>query len=134
MGKKEKNKNVIKGSKINVGGNLHLGDIVNINELSAAPKEEEEAEVPPISSTLIENIRQLIVDNKVKESLEQLLIHTKAHDQDLYNMVVLHAQRWNKLKNDQAKGVIEQSDASVISNRIVNNLLGILDDLERLKS
>ncbi len=128
MSSENKNtKNTVSGSsKVNAGGNVHIGDIINIHQV--------QKETPLIQGKLnaetAKNIRNLIKRSKVKDALEELLKISETTDADLHDQIISQSERWNKLQKDERLGILSSSEGSVIRNRIVYNLLGFVTEME----
>ena len=123
----KKSKNVVTGGEFNVEGNLHIGDIININQVVAGTKEGRSANIP---SSNLQSIRDLLVDDKIKEALEALLVYTKEKDPDLHNDIIAQSGRWNRLRKDKRQGIITSDESQIIHNRIRYSILSIIEDLE----
>lgn len=120
-------KNTVNNSSINAGGNIHIGDIINIQQAvseSTTPKSSFNADQAGA-------IRKLIGNNKIKQALEQLLQHTNGQEEDIYMQVVQLSQQWNKLQRQETMGILSSSEANVTSNKIVYGLLDVVNQLEQ---
>ncbi len=120
-------KNTVSNSSINAGGNIHIGDIINIQQTVS----ESSKQKTPFNADQAGAIRKLIGNNKIKQALEQLLQHTNGQDEDLYTQVVQLSQQWNKLQRQETMGIISSSEANVTSNKIVYGLLDVVNQLEQ---
>jgi len=114
--------------KIEGNDNVHIGDIINIYEMS----EKEQNKKGDINK-IAEKANQLIAKNKIKRALELLLIHSKDLDEDIYTHIVQQSQRWNKLKMEELSGTIKEGKARIISNRITYGLLEMINELKDLE-
>lgn len=119
------NKNTISNSNITVGGNFHLGDIINVDPAA----HEQRGRPKAFDQNKAEEIKALIAKSKVKEVIDQLLRFSKSLDEDLYKQCIHQAERWNRLQEQQRLDQISEQDADVLKNRIAHNLLSIVDDL-----
>ena len=125
--KNKQSKNIVYNSSINSGGDTHIGDIINIHQV----KEENEASSQNFNVEESQNLKVLISKNKIKKALELLIGFTGKNDKDLYNQVIGQSQRWNNLQEEKRKGIISSERESILSNRIIYAILGILDELEK---
>jgi hypothetical protein len=121
------NKNTVSNSNINAGGNVHIGDVVNIHQ-HISPQQQEPALSSSAGAAQVQELRELVVKGRIKQVLEKMLELT-AGDQDLQNTVILLSQRWNSLKREERMGVINRSDATVANNRITMSILEVLNEL-----
>jgi Na+/phosphate symporter len=121
-----KSKNVVSDSRIEAGGNIHIGDIINniTEQVSSNP-------AGSISSDTVNQLRNLIADNRIDPAVDQMLSLAKDADEELYNQVLLQSQRWKKLKRENRMGLLTSSAAGIEQNRIVNGLLEILSELAK---
>ena len=121
-----KSKNVVSDSKIEAGGNIHIGDIINniTQQVSSNP-------AGSISSDAVNQLRNLIADNRIDPAIDQMLDLTKELDEEFQNQVLLQSQRWKKLKRENRMGRLTSSEAGIEQNRIVNGLLEILSELAK---
>ncbi|PHN02321.1 hypothetical protein [Flavilitoribacter nigricans] len=122
------NKNTVSNSNIKAGGNVHIGDIVNIHQHISDPAPEPPKSPSEVSS-MIQDLRNQVGRGKIKQVLEKML-ELSQDDQDQQNTVILLSQRWNSLKREERMGVIGRSDASVTNNRITMSILDLLDELD----
>lgn len=119
------NKNTSKDSQLSAGGNIHMGDIINIHYVPQTST----TNTSDLSALSSEELNDLILNGKIKTALEALIIQTKARDEDLYEEVILQAQRWNRLKKDSRLEIITSEQARVINNRIVRGIIEIVKEL-----
>jgi Na+/phosphate symporter len=121
-----KSKNVVSDSRIEAGGNIHIGDIINniTEQVSSNP-------AGSISSDTVNQLRNLIADNRIDPAVDQMLSLAKDADEELYNQVLLQSQRWKKLKRENRMGLLTSSEAGIEQNRVVNGLLEILSELAK---
>ena len=121
-------KNIVSDGKIEAGGNVHIGDIVNVYKAEGAV----EADKTSLPTQTAEEIRKKIARSRIKQALEQLLVETKKRDEDLYQQMLQQSERWNNLQKDERLGLTTYEQAGVIRARIVSGLLGIVQELEDL--
>lgn len=76
--------------------------------------------------TFKSNVRNLLLNCKIDEALEQLL---DVGDNDFRNVILLLAVRNNRLKNNNSKGIINYEDSTIESNHILQAILYYVDTL-----
>ena len=125
-GQISKSKDVVSDSRIEAGGNIHIGDIINniTEQVSSNP-------AGSISSDTVNQLRNLIADNRIDPAVDQMLRLAKDADEELYNQVLMQSQRWKKLKRENRMDLLTSSEAGIEQNRIVNGLLEILSELAK---
>jgi hypothetical protein len=119
------------GDQITVQGNVHVGDIINIQQVVADPKGAKPATPSPVEvSDSVTGIRKYMAEGKMKQAIEALLVTTRNMDTDLHNNAILLASRWNSLQNDIQNGIIADDNANIRQNQIRVSLLYTLDSLD----
>lgn len=125
----ENSKNVLGNSSINAGGNVHIGDIIHIQQPVTENNPPNSA--PTFNADTAGTLRKLIGNNKIKQALEQLLQHTNGKHEDIYAQAVQYSQQWNKLQKQETLGILTSSEASTAGNKIVYGLLELISELEQ---
>jgi hypothetical protein len=129
-------KNVIKRSKITVGGDFRQGDdiqhgktIINNNNFygGAKPKGEK---APPQYASLKSELKGLVVQNKTAMVFGRLLDHIEKQDEMTYNNVLLLFGQFNRLNDKENNGLVSFADANIERNRLNNALIVTIDNLE----
>jgi hypothetical protein len=124
-------KNVIKGSKIKVGGDFRLGDdLVQGNKTEVhnhyhAPLPAKNAPVLVEKATL----HKLLRENKLGEVINRLLERTDGNDNTLYSTVSLLSARFYQINSEEQLGTAYKSDANVERNKIRNGLIQVIEAL-----
>jgi hypothetical protein len=133
-------KNVIVGSTITAGGDFRVGDdtmqaggnihIGDINIFSTPPTNNQS----PTSSNLGNNpkseLKKLLAKEKTAEVIERLLALTEGKDDDLNNTLFLLSSRYNRIKNQEDKGIVTNSEAGIERNKINMALTNMIDDMD----
>jgi hypothetical protein len=119
-------KNTISNSSINAGGNVHIGDIINIHQVQqkSAPEAQDTQEV-------VEKIQGMIMQNQISEALEEMLIATKEKKGSVADHAILLTQQWNSLQSERRVQLISEENATVRANRIVYGLSELVKELGR---
>ncbi|MFK8009291.1 MAG: hypothetical protein AB8H03_23220 [Saprospiraceae bacterium] len=79
----------------------------------------------------VPHLRQLIAQNKTQQVFDQLnAAAITMSDSTLRNKITLLEARWKKLKEEQIKGIISSENQGLENNRINNNLLTLLEEVE----
>jgi len=107
-------------------GHIHIGDIINIQQVLANSPEDLSKND---RQTTVQSIHQLIGTNKIKAALEQLLALTKNGDSSLHNQVILLTNRWNRSKQEKHAGILTNESSNIEQNRILAGLLSLLEEL-----
>ncbi len=82
-----------------------------------------------------ENVKELIGRNEIEVATEQLRNFSKNQVTDLYNEVILHQAKINRLKKEERTGTISRDDANRERARIGIALLELVDEFsERIKT
>jgi hypothetical protein len=118
----KKNKNIIKGSQITVGGNFIVGDQVTGN--SKPPLLKSSSEV--IEST---DIIKLIGKGKVDKAITALVDAASTKDQELFGLAIIQQEKWNHLKKQRIANTIESSKADLAHSKIINNIIKLCGEL-----
>ena len=118
------NKNQVNNSHIQAGGNVHIGDVINITQHVAQ-------EPPQAVPVAVKQIRDLIAKSRLREALEHVLTLTST-DSHLQSQAIELAQRWNRLRTDERRGLISFSEAGLENNRIVAGMLDLLREAENV--
>ncbi len=128
-------KNVIKRSKITVGGDFRQGDdiqqgkmIVNNNYYGGAMPKGEKA--PPQYQSFKSELKALVVQNKTVLVFNRLLDHIEQQDELTYNNVLLLFGQFNRLNDKETNGLVSFADANIERNRLNNALIVTIDNLE----
>jgi Effector-associated domain 11 len=121
--------NVIKGSKIKVGGDFRLGnDIVQGNKTEVHHHHHmpvQPANTP--TSTTKAALHQLLHENKIGEVIKHLLEKTNKTDSSLYNTISLLSARFHSINSEEQCGTTYKSDENVERNRIRNSLMQVIE-------
>lgn len=75
-------------------------------------------------------IRNSIANGKTESALKLLTEYAENQDSDLLNNIILLTSRYNKLKQDNLKGILTNDENSLENNRIVYSVLEIVKLLE----
>lgn len=124
--KKDKNKteisdskNVVQGSNIQAGGNVHIGDAHY--HYHQKPPEEVHAD--------LEEIRSLISRNRMEEAIKGLWAIAKAKGR--HTEVEMLSNQWEDLQKQSRLGIVSYDQSTVRRNQIVHGLLEIAGGLEK---
>lgn len=79
----------------------------------------------------LDSIRTQIADDEIQLALDQLESYLRTNAPSLYNEVILHTGRYNRMRRDSRKGLITPEEAAVQQTRIANAVLGLLDELPK---
>lgn len=128
-------KNLIKGGTIKAGGDFRLGDDVFsdnqnvhiVHNYFGGGKGQEKT--PPPHEGVKSELKNLLRKEKTEEVIERLLDLTESHDKDLNNNVLLLSARFNRINNQEHKGVISNAEAGIERNKINAALASLMDDL-----
>jgi Caspase domain/Effector-associated domain 11 len=134
-------KNVIVGSTITSGGdfrlgddivqavgNVHIGDIHIHNAPPTTPTLSTSGISPNVNTK--SGLKMLLAKEKTAEVIEYMLKLTEGKDDDLNNTLFLLSSRYNRVTNQENKGIISGSDAGIERNRINVALTNIIDDMD----
>lgn len=77
----------------------------------------------------ISEIQEQIIVDELETAIDMLLNYLVASDHKLQNELILYSARYNRLRIDQRKGVIERKDARIEQAQIENSVLDLLEDL-----
>ncbi|MFL5356470.1 trypsin-like peptidase domain-containing protein [Archangium sp.] len=72
-------------------------------------------------------LKELVRENETQLAAEQLAAFLKGANQDLYNEVLLHGSRLNRLRRQERAGLMTSAEAEVQRNRINHALLELID-------
>ncbi len=84
------------------------------------------------------SLKSLLADGKIKQVIEQLLLHSKS-DEDLHNEAVALSARFRKYNREKHGNTASSEELNIELNRIQNAALDLIDRLpektsmERLK-
>ncbi len=117
-------KNTISNSSIKAGGNVHIGDIINIQQA-----QQSDSGTDLDKNEVVENIQKLIMENRISEALKEMLNITKGMRGTLPDHTILLTQQWNSLQSDRRVQMISESDATVRANRIIYGLSELVKEL-----
>ncbi|MEY3241880.1 MAG: hypothetical protein RIR11_3319 [Bacteroidota bacterium] len=120
-------KNALNRSKMNTGGNIHVGDEnIQINHnYFVSEKGQVSPHIP--QKDLKNTLKTLLSKEKTTEVIDQLLDYSEDQDNDLKNEVLLLSARLNRIQTREIKGVIDRTAADIERNQI-NDALTILID------
>lgn len=77
----------------------------------------------------LNEIKELIRDNKVGNALGKLYKITSADFRDFETPVVIIESEYRALKKDELSGILKDEQSSLILNRIKSNILTIINDI-----
>ena len=120
-------KNVVEGSSINAQGNVHIGDVININQYFDIGDRDRGTGNEKVINLNKNYLKAEVQKEKVAQVIDSLLAYTQKEDEYYFNEVILLAQRWNRLNSDIRKGVITQENATISKNRITYAVLEAID-------
>ncbi len=80
--------------------------------------------------TTLEQIYELISEAEVEKALKKLQGALSMANSELVNDVVLLSAQYKKLQSDIRKGILDYNQETLASNRIVNSLLSLVDELK----
>lgn len=83
----------------------------------------------PSLEHLVGEIRRLIADDEIEQALEQLKNYLHSNAPDLYNEVVIHASRYNRLRRSERAGTVTREQFEVDRTRLAKSLLELVDEL-----
>ena len=75
-------------------------------------------------------LKDLLAKEKTEEVFERLLDLTEKQDKNQYDMVLLLSARFNRVNNQENKGIISNAEAGIERNRINNSLASLIDELK----
>jgi len=78
-----------------------------------------------------QSLREQIVQGEIEPALDRLRNYLNASVPTLRNEVILFTIRYNRLRDEERKGVIPRDEAQAEQNRLVSALLELLDDVPR---
>ncbi len=122
----QNSKNTISNSSISAGGNVHIGDVINIHQV-----QQQESPEAGENADIAEKIQNLITQSQIREALELMLLATKNMRGSLPDHTILLTQQWNSLQSDRRASLISDADATVRANRIVYGLNELVKELKR---
>ena len=129
-------KNIIKGSTIKAGGDFRLGDDVvsgnqNVhivhNYFGNNPKTGEK--IPPQYQSPKKELKDLLSKEKTEDVFERLLDLTEKQDKNQNDIALLLFARFNRVNNQEHKGIISNAEAGIERNRINAALSSLIDGL-----
>ncbi|MFN7116403.1 MAG: hypothetical protein ACK4TA_06350 [Saprospiraceae bacterium] len=83
-----------------------------------------------INKETTDTLRKMIGNNRIKQAIEQLLHHTDGKDEDLHEQVINLQRQWTNLQREKIMGLLSFSEENLASNKVVNGLLQIINQLE----
>ena len=113
-------KNVIEGSSIHAGGNVHIGDIIY-------HKEHQPEKSPPSTSKFKKEVQSLIGKARTGKAIELVLKTLDEVDDDSYQQALILSSRWQELKKKEGLGIIDAAEAGVERNKINVALLQLVN-------
>lgn len=125
----KKLKNTISDSSINVGNNLHIGDIINVHLERAIPLEK-----PLLTAENIESIKLLIGKGELEKAINLLLGYAKGLDQLIFNEIISIARQWEALQRDTRIGLLSTDEKFRLASKVTYSLLESADALQRTAS
>ncbi|MCG8328831.1 MAG: hypothetical protein MI974_14160 [Chitinophagales bacterium] len=121
---KSNKKNSIRNSSLKVGGNMHIGDIINIHlQKEFTPTER-------FSDETAFEIKEHIRKGKLEKAFDILLGHAKGIDDSIFNEVITIAKQWESLQRDTRLGVLSFDERIRASSRLTFSLLQSIDQLK----
>lgn len=130
-------KNTIKGGTIKAGGDFRMGDdVVTGNEHVQifhnyyGGSKGKGTPGSPDAGTKSE-LKALLAKEKTEEVIERLLDLSESSDKDLNNNVLLQSARYNRINNQEMKGVISNAEAGIERNKINDALARLIDEIEK---
>ncbi len=131
----------VDGNTVSAGGNVNFspqqyaahGNIQVTNYHYTSPPPPEAPPIAVISKPIVSNgvkdsLRNLIGNNQIKEAIA-LLKGVSAVDAEFQKMVLHQSANWENLRHDEMMGIIGHSEAGLVRNKIVNALLGLINEL-----
>ncbi|MBU6340453.1 MAG: hypothetical protein KGS48_03070 [Bacteroidetes bacterium] len=115
-------KNVVHGSDIKAGGNIHIGDI-HVHLPGNPPAASNEA--PPDAAQL-QDFRNLIGQARTSEVFEPLQIYLEKNAPHQLNELLILKTRWYDLGRNERLGILSRHDANLERNQINMGLLELL--------
>lgn len=88
-------------------------------------------EVKNNENAVFDNIRYLVSEGEIEESLKLLMEYVKEQDEIMFNKVLLISTRFNNIYNDSVLSIISETKYAIESNKIVYSILEIVKLLER---
>ncbi len=78
-------------------------------------------------------IRMLIANANIDQAIKRAMdfVNEFSEDNDLLNEVTIHCGGYNRLNKEIRQNVISYDDADIRRNRLLMNILNIIDDVER---
>jgi hypothetical protein len=126
MANKDSNHNVISNSSINVGGNMHIGDIINIhlNQPSENPVQDF-----IFGKEAAEEVKNLISKGQMESAFDILLSNAKKSDTQIFNEIIALAKQWEDLQRETRIGLLSTDEKFRLASRITFSLLQSTDQL-----
>ncbi|GAB4537166.1 MAG: hypothetical protein Kow0063_23520 [Anaerolineae bacterium] len=79
----------------------------------------------------VQSLREQVAQGEIELVLDQLDNYLTASAPDLRDEVILLAARYNRLRRDERKGIISRDTAQADQNRLVNDLLDLLQEVPK---
>lgn len=79
-----------------------------------------------------ERLKNLIVQDKVLQVLEELKHYTKGRDKDMYDELIIHLNNINTVRKERGIGLISFKEEQGDKNHILIRLSTLIDDLEKV--
>jgi hypothetical protein len=120
----KESKNVISNSSVQVGGNLHIGDIINLHlnrELSTTET--------TFSKNDADKIKQLIGKGEMEQGINLLLSYAKGINNRIFNEIISIARQWEDLQRETRIGLLSTDEKFRLASKITHSLLSATDNL-----
>ncbi len=126
MADKDSNHNLISNSSISVGGNMHIGDIINIhlNKLVENPIQD-----VVFDKEAAEQVKNLISKGQMESAFDILLNHAKRINTQIFNELIALAKQWEDLQRETRIGLLSTDEKFRLASRITFSLLQSTDQL-----
>ena len=79
----------------------------------------------------LEKIKLLIEQGELQEPNRQMLAFARLHKSRYVKELIIHSARVKELSTDERKGVIHKDDARRESNRLIEALLDLIDEIDQ---
>ncbi len=123
------NKNIIKDSQLEAGGNIHVGDKVTNIYNQVNPLESSQPSSPSEKKNKTKEIEQLIEKGKIRTAIDQLLEYFEDRDEDLYQELLLLASRHNNFRKQELLGLNPAEESRLEKNQIIRALIEYLGEM-----
>jgi V8-like Glu-specific endopeptidase len=80
-------------------------------------------------TTFISDLKRLLADGEIEQTLEQLSTYLQAASPQFYNEVIVHSSRYRRLRRSERAGSITREQFEADQNKITLSLLALLDEI-----